>query len=225
MNRFQNLVFIAVIIFCFAACNNKRPGKYQRARDPWAFRSVLDKQPRMLTLALDPECYVAYDLAHCTLYKAWKGGVSMEGAAYTDKKNVQPTTWGTSYFSDSVHPFKWIVEIDGKKDSFQIVNKGYVFQDNQVYLKFLLILSSKDTIRIEERPEFIRNEKGKQGLERSFKTSGVPEGITISLQSRDTSFQLKANKTSRFVNYFNSLPAQFPPEQQEEYDHRGRYYM
>lgn len=225
MNRFQNLVLIAVIIFCFAACDNKKPDKYQRARDPWAFRSVLDRQPRMLTLALDSECYVAYDLAHCTLYKAWKGGVRMEGAAYTDKKNVQPTTWGTSYFSDSLHPFKWIVEIDGKKDLFQIINKGYVFQDNQVYLKFLLILSSKDTIHIEERPEFIRSATGKPALERLFKTSDVQDGITISLESRDTTFQLKANKTSRFVNYFNSLPAQFPPEQQEEYDHRGRYYM
>jgi len=221
----QLCVLIAVIIFCFASCDKKRPDKFQRARDPWAFRSVLDKQPRMLTLALDPECYVAYDLAHCTLYKAWKGGVSMEGAAYTDKKNVQPTTWGTSYFLDSLYPFKWIVELDGKKIPFQIVNKGYVFQDNQVNLKFLLIPSSKDTIYIEERPEFIPGEKGKPVLERSFKTSGVPEGITIFLESRDTIFKLKANKASRFVNYFNVLPAQFPPEQQEQYDHRGRYYM
>jgi len=225
MKRFQNLVFIAVIIFGFAACDNKNPGKYQRARDPWAFRSVLDKQPRMLTLALDPECFVAYDLAHCTLYKAWKGGVSMEGAVYTDKKNVQPTTWGTSYFSDSLHPFKWMVEMDGKKDSFQIVNKGYLFQGNQVYLKFLLIPSSKDTIHIEERPEFIRSDNGSPALERSFKTSGVPKGITISVESRDTSFQLTANNTSRFIDNFKSLPAQFPPDQQEQYDHRGRYFM
>jgi len=48
----------------------------------------------------------------------------MEGAAYTDKKNIQPTTWGRSYFSDSLHPFKWMVEMNGKKDSFQIVNRG-----------------------------------------------------------------------------------------------------
>lgn len=222
---YQFCVLIAVIIFCVASCDKKKSDKYQRARDPWAFRSVLDKQPRMLTLALDPECYVAYDLAHCTLYKAWKGGVSMEGAAYTDKKNVQPTSWGTSYFLDSLHPFKWIVELDGKKIPFQIINKGYVFQDNQVNLKFLLILYSKDTIYIEERPEFIPGEKGKPALERSFKTSGVPESISISLGSRDTIFTLKANKASRFVNYFNALPAQFPPEQQEQHDHRGRYYM
>ena len=218
-------VLIAIIILCFTACDKKGPGKFQRARDPWAFRSVLDKQPRMLTLALNPECYVAYDLAHCTLYKAWKGGVSMEGAAYTSKKNVQPTSWGTSYFSDSLHPFKWIVKLDGKKIPFQIMNKGYVFHENQVTLKFLLIPSSKDTIYIDERPEFIRGDKEKPALERSFKTSSVPHGITISLESPDTVFQLKANNASRFVTYFSALPAQFPPGQQEQYDHRGRYYM
>src|SRR5687767_9298883 len=190
---YQFCVVIAAIILCFTACDKKESNKFQRARDPWAFRSVLDKQPRMLTLALDPECYVAYDLAHCTLYKAWKGGVSMEGAAYTDKKNVQPTSWGTSYFSDSLHPFKWIVKLDGKKIPFQIINKGYVFKNNQINLKFLLIPFSKDTIYIEERPEFIPGEKGKPALERSFKTSGVPEGVTISLESRDTIFKLKAN--------------------------------
>jgi cytochrome c len=225
MIRLQNLVFIAFMIFFLAACNKKQPGKFQRPRDPWAFRSVLDKQSRMLTLALDPECYVAYDLAHCTLYKAWKGGVTLEGAVYTNKKNVQPTTWGKSYFSDSLHPFKWIAELDGKIDSFQIVNKGYVFRDNQINLKYLLILSSKDTIHIEERPEFIRNETGNPGLERLFKISNIPNGVTVSLKSRNSIFTLNANKTTRLVNWFNTLPAQFPPKPQEEFDARGRYWM
>ncbi len=224
INRLSILVFIVVIIFCYAGCDNKESYEFIRARDPWAFRSVLDRQPRMLTLALNPECYVAYDLARCVLYKAWKGGVTMEGAAYTDKKNVQPTSWGTSYFADSTRPFKWIVEIDGKKDSFRIVNRGYAFQHNQIDLKYLLIPSSKDTIYIEEKPEFIRT-GGNPALERLFKTSGVPGNIRISIQSRDTSFYLEPNKTSRFVVQFNELPAQFPPKQQEEYDHRGRYFM
>jgi cytochrome c len=220
MIRFQSIVFI---IFLLAACNKKQR-EIQRPRDPWAFRSVLDKQPRMLTLALDTECYVAYDLAHCTLYKAWKGGVILEGAAYTNQKNVQPNTWGKSYFPDS-HPFKWIAELDGRTDSFQIVNKGYVFRDNQIYLKYLLILSSKDTIHIEERPEFIRSETGKPGLERLFKTSGMPNGSTVSLKSRDTIFTLNVNKTTLLVNWFDELPAQFPPKPQEESDAMGKYWM
>ncbi len=218
-------VYIVIITFFLLACNKNQPAEFQRPRDPWAFRSVLDRQPRMLTLALDAECYAAYDLAHCSLYKVWKGGVTMEGAAYTDKKNVQPSSWGTAYYGDTLQHAKWIVEVGGKNDSFQMASKGYVFRDNQIYLKFLLILASKDTIHIEERPEFIKSEEGKPALERMFTTTGVPEGITISLESLDTIFKLKSNKTSRLVHYFNPVPTQFPPEQQDEYDHRGRYYM
>ena len=233
----QFFVVIAVTLFCFSACDKKASTEFQRARDPWAFRSVLDRQPRMLTLALHPECYVAYDLENSTLYKAWKGGVTMEGAAYTDKKNVQPTSWGTSYFADSLRPFKWNVELNGKAIPFQIVNKGYAFHNNQVKLKYVLIFavrrvasdgvapSLKDTIRIEEQPEFIPDQNGRPALERLFKTSNVPAGVTISIASRDTILRLNANKESRFVHSFNALPAQSPPTQDQQYDHPGRYYI
>ena len=225
INRLSILALIAVIILCYGACDNKETYEFQRPRNPWAFRSVLDRQPRMLTLALNPDCYVAYDLAQCVLYKAWKGGVSMEGAAYTDKKNVQPTSWGTSYFPDSLRPFKWKVIVNGRNDTFKIVNKGYVFRDSQIYLKYSLIPSSKDTIHIEERPEFFSTEAGDPALERFFNTSGVPENTSVSIESRDTVFKLASNKPSRFVAYFKPLPSQSPPRPQEEYDHRGRYFM
>jgi cytochrome c len=149
----------------------------------------------------------------------------MEGAAYTNKKNVQPTTWGESYFSDSLQKFKWVAEVDGKKDSSRVVSKGYVFKDNQIYLKFELILSSGDTIHIEERPEFIRSDTGKPGLERLFKISASPDGLTISLKSSDTTFMLNTKKVTSLVTYFNPLPAQYPPQLQEEYDAMGKYWM
>ena len=225
MIRLHATGFIAIMIFCLAACRQKESSKIQRPRDPWAFRSVLDKKPRMLTVALDSACYVAYDLAHCTLYKAWKGGVVMEGAAYTNKKNVQPTTWGMAYYDDAVQHSKWIAEFNGKKDSSRIVSKGYVFQNDQIFLKYLLILSIGDTIQIEERPEFIRSKTGKPGLERLFKISRAPNGITVSLQARDTSFSLNVKRQTSLVTYFNPLPTQFPRQPEEEYDSRGRYWM
>jgi len=179
----------------------------------------------MLTLALDSECYAAYDLAHCTLYKVWKGGVTLEGAAYTNVKNVQPTSWGAAYYDDTIQHSKWIVELNGKRDSFKMVSKGYLFRDNQIYLKYITIVSTGDTVLIEERPEFIRSETGKPGLERLFKMSDAPNGITVSLQAKDTSFTLQRNKQSSLITYFNPLPAQFLPRLEEEYDSRGRYWM
>jgi len=223
--RSSKLLCFAFAIFFLSACTHKEPVKIQRPSEVWAFRSVLDKKPRMLTLALDSACYIAYDLAHCSLYKAWKGGVLMEGAAYTNKKNVQPTTWGTAYYDDSLQQSKWIVHFNGNEDSCRIVSKGYLFKDNQIYLKFLLILSTGDTIYIDERPEFMRGETGRPGLERSFKVSNVPDGVIVSLKSKDTTFTLNTKKPSSLITYFNPLPAQFPPQLEEQYDSRGRYWM
>ncbi|MEQ9441784.1 MAG: c-type cytochrome [Cyclobacteriaceae bacterium] len=216
---------MAVTICYLGACGQEESREIQRPADPWAFRSVLDKQPRMLTLALDSACYVAYDLTRCTLYKAWKGGITMEGAAYTDKKNVQPTTWGTSYFSDSLQQFHWVAESNGKNEVLQVISRGYVLQDNQVTLKYALISSSGDTIQVEEQPEFVRSESGKPGLERSFSTSNVPEGITVSLQSPDSTIALNTDETTQLLAYYETLPAQFPPKAPEGFDHRGRYWM
>src|SRR6267378_2974390 len=108
MIRIQNLIFVAIPFLCFQACKTKTTEKIRRPLDPWAFRSVLDMKPRMLTLALDTACYVAYDLANCILYKAWKGGVLLEGAAYTNKKNVQPESWGAAYVTDSTQQLSWV---------------------------------------------------------------------------------------------------------------------
>jgi cytochrome c len=179
----------------------------------------------MLTLALDSTFYVAYDLAHCTLYKAWKGGVMLEGAAFTNKKNVQPTSWGAAYYDDAIQHSKWVAQSNGKEVSSRIVSKGYIFQDSQIYLKYLLILSTGDTIHLEERPEFIRSETGNPGLERLFKMSPVPDGLTVSLTASDTVFTLNAKKQTSLITYFNSLPPQFPPQPEEEYDSRGRYWI
>src|SRR5690606_27073810 len=111
----------------FFSCGNNSTRQTERPLDPWAFRSVLDKQPRMLTLALDSTLYAAYDLSRSQLYKVWKGGVILEGAVYTDKKNVQPTSWGTSYYTDSLKQSKWELLNKGSSGPITMTNKGYTF--------------------------------------------------------------------------------------------------
>src|SRR5690606_38740502 len=77
---------IAVYVAAGLSSCHSGMSRPQRPGDPWAFRSVLDQRPRMLTLALDSDCYMAYDLAACEAYRVWKGGVSLQGAAYTSRK-------------------------------------------------------------------------------------------------------------------------------------------
>jgi len=179
----------------------------------------------MLTVALDSQMYVGYDLARCALYKAWKGGVTMEGAPYTSKKNIQPTTWGATYISDSLPQQEWVVERNKKKVASKIINKGYSFKDDQVYLAYTLILSTGDSVLIKERPEYVEDRAANPGLERWFKTIGVPEGISISLQHGNESFALTPNDVSIKTNYFEILPEQFPPDPKTSNDHLGKLWM
>ncbi len=215
--------FLLIAAVVVSGCSEHEK-QFHRPRDPWAFRSVLDKQPRMLTLALDSACYVAYDLANCKLTKIWKGGVTLEGAAYTDKKNVQPESWGTPYATDIQN--KWTVTLNDKPDSFTIVNKGYRFENKQVVLHHAIILSSQDTIQVEELPEFVTNEKNDPGLSRTFATRNVPANVVISISSSDKIITLPSNGSKEFFSWFKPLPVQQPPVASEgEYDHRGRYWM
>jgi cytochrome c len=219
------LIVLVLFFSILIACKSNVPHLPTRAMDPWAFRSVLDKNPRMLTLAMDDDCFVAYDLARCTIYKAWKGGVTLEGAAYTDKKNVQPTSWGRAYFNDSLHLAEWSVTWTGKQISSQVVSKGYHFDQNRITLDYQIGLSTDDTIMISEQPEVVFKENGNVGLQRIFKTTGVPPGVSIVFHGVDGDIHLKSNASTTVLNFYEALPPQVPPIEQAEYDHRGRYWM
>lgn len=216
------LIVVAVGI---SACNRPEAEPLLRPLDPWAFRSVLDRQPRMLTLALDSSCYVAYDLSRATLYKAWRGGVLMEGAPYTDKKNVQPTSWGAAYWSDSLRQSRWVVEAQGHSQLTRVMYRGYALENNRLALHYALALSSGDTVRVTERPEFVQSPDGQPQLERQFHTEGVPAGTILALRLPDTTFVLPTNATDHWVMYFEPLPPPPPPVRQPSFDHRGRYWI
>src|SRR5690606_37066084 len=78
-------------------------------RDPWVFRSVLDEQARMVTVALHDELYVAYDAKDGSLYKAWKGGVNFDGAVYTAAHGPQPSSEGYAYYKKEQKNSDWII--------------------------------------------------------------------------------------------------------------------
>src|SRR5688500_18004041 len=211
------LLYILVMSFISACADNDK--KVSRPREPWAFRSVLDRQPRMLTLALDTACYAAYDLANCRLYKVWKGGVMLEGAAYTDKKNIQPTSWGTPYSYDLEN--KWSITSAGNNDSFRMVNRGYTIDSKEkITILYSLIVPGLDTISITEQPEF-----NNLSFTRTFSTKNIPDDVKIFLSSAKSKFELPFNTISVLSKKFDALPAQYPVAGEGEYDHRGREWM
>jgi cytochrome c len=209
---------LVIAVVCLALFAGLRPNEKanERPRTPWATRSVLDLKPRMLTLALDSAMFIAYDLSTASLYKVWKGGLSLDGAVYTSKKDIQPTSWGTPYFIDTTASYKWRAQKAGKDLPAKIENKGYLFRNGQIFLKHILILNKIDTVLIEERPEFVRNTKGKPGLERLFNVNKAPESVQLSIVTKNTSFEINKNGGTKWAIFYDELPTQYPPKSNTE---------
>ncbi|TDB57365.1 c-type cytochrome [Arundinibacter roseus] len=194
----------------------------ERPQEVWATRSVLDQKPRMLTLALHSDAWAAYDLANGVLYKVWKGGVAMDGAPYTGKKEVQPTSWGTAYWVDSAEASGWEVRQKGKIIPNTLRSKGYRIQNNQLTLLYELQIPSGKVIQISERPEWRSASESQAVFERVFTTRQVPDGMTVFVKSPTEIFPLLPNATTQKNLVFKPLPVQFPPKEKKSYAHKGQ---
>ena len=75
--KMKKLILFLAVVALLQACDSNKD--FKRPRDPWVFRSVLDKQPRIITATLNQEMFVAYDARYCGLYKAWKVRLSWTG--------------------------------------------------------------------------------------------------------------------------------------------------
>ena len=179
------LLLVAVLAF-IVACESKKENK--RPRDPWVFRSVLDKQPRMITATLADEMFVAYDARYCGLYKAWKGEVILDGPVYTTKHGPQPTSEGYAYFEQRLRQPAWRFVIDGKELIPNAQFKGHYFKNDQVTFRFSLSDTLGNRADIEETPEYV-SKSGNNGLHRKFVVKNASAGLTVSLKTSLTNLE------------------------------------
>ncbi|MGE0000779.1 MAG: family 16 glycoside hydrolase [Fimbriimonadaceae bacterium] len=145
-----------------------------RPVDVWAFRSVLDGRPRMLTLALSEDLYVAYDATHCSLVQAWVGGVKLDGSVYTAEHGPQPTSTGSWYYRGPADRDVWRVNGVTVRPRF----RGYRFIEGQCRLRYEL-KAGKKTIEVLETPE----RRPGPILERKFSVSGMPKGTVLDVET------------------------------------------
>ncbi|MEL6841970.1 MAG: PA14 domain-containing protein, partial [Bacteroidota bacterium] len=155
----------------------------ERGRDPWVFRSVLDEQARMLTIALQEDFWIAYDAQDCHLYKVWRDGVELAGAVYTNAHGPQPTSQGPAWLQNNAKQ-AWSLLQDGKTIPLKARYHGHRYAGESILLSYSLETPSGQRIKIEERPEYVESEAGMPGLERRFKVSGQPEGTSLQLQTK-----------------------------------------
>lgn len=179
-----------------------------RPRDPWVFRSVLDERPRMVTIALSDQMWIAYDATHCGLYRAWKGDVAFEGAVYTTQHGPQPRSRGPSYVEGyELEPGESLWEAtypygpDTVTESLEVVWRGYrIDGTRKVTLMYDVLLPENvadgKAVRVEESPEYIRpmdrfNEQQIEamgvpsthpGLVRTFRVVDPPAGVKLTVR-------------------------------------------
>ena len=176
--------FFALLLLC--QCTPDSTPTYERPNNPWVFRSVLDEQPRMITLALHDDVWAAYSTQNAALYKVWDGSVNFDGAVYTTAHGPQPISLGDAWFVNK-HQTPWIVSQNGTEITAKVQYKGHQIKNGQAILKYELILTNGQNIQISEQPEVIFSDSGLAGFERIFTTSNVPDGVSVSLKTNFSS--------------------------------------
>ena len=219
MTKYLNA--LAALLFWLVACQPQDSIEIIRPQQPWAVRSVLDYQPRMLTLALDSAMYAAYNLETCQLYKVWKGGVNWDGIVFTDTKVIQPTTWGTEYVIETPVTHGWWMEVNEEKVIPDVHFEGYRFKNGHIFLSYTLT-TLKDTVEITERPEYVEAKDGSPGFERVFHRTG--DKVLTYLNTQSETWEIKPGH-STFRSDFKELPPQNPPSTSVRTDSRGRYWL
>lgn len=174
MNRL--LIAGLCLLFLLSCDRSERP---QRPREAWVIRSVLDQQPRMLSIALNDKLWVAYSTQFGALFKAWSGGIKFDGPVYTSAHGPQPTTQGITYLAEAVtNP--WRIEGSNGSATPEVIFKGHSIKDNTVSLRYVL-KSGAAEIEVIETPEFV-SKNNKVGFERLFRVTGIPDGQALLLK-------------------------------------------
>ncbi|MDA0197037.1 MAG: cytochrome C, partial [Bacteroidetes bacterium] len=190
-------------LFLLIACQNQSSRKiFQRDRDPWVMRSVLDQQIRMVTLALHRDGYAAYNTQNCALYKVWRGGVHWDGAPFNNVKTIQPISWGDDYLGRPIDEKPWTIQRNGQTVIVEPQFRGYRLEDNQITFRYELALSNGSIVTIYEQPEFLPLDGDRVGFQRIFRTEDVPDNLVI----WNGGLQLPQNGEETFVNYFEPFP-------------------
>ncbi len=175
----KRILFFTFFILLLSACAKKET---QRGNDPWVFRSILDRTPRMVTIALSKDMWAAYRTDSCCLYKVWNGSVNLDGPVFNTHHGPQPTTIGNSYFENHFTQ-PWALVVNGKSFPTTPIYKGHWFKNGGVTLMYEIILPDGRKINLNEQPEFIKNEEnGSIAYERTFTTEGIPANMQLTLK-------------------------------------------
>lgn len=199
----------------------------QRGRPTWAFRCVLDGQPRILVLALSPQLWAAYTTQTGNLWKVWRDGVKLDGTIYTTKHGPQPTTKGDMGLLYEGPQQVWKVTYKGVVQDLQVQYRGHSLKGNSVTLLTELKVKDGPVITVTEQPEVLEipavtskteSLPATKGLLRRFTVNTtdtaykVSQYIVTGAQLTEADFVVNGGKfipTTQRRNFFEAGPTQF----------------
>ena len=106
--------------------------------DPFVFRTILDGHPRMISLALHPQLWVAYDTETCNLYQAWNGRIKFEGAVFNANPGRNPSIDGYPFIEYPQSPNRWRLVKKGQSYTPEVHFKGYTIRNNRLTFRYEL---------------------------------------------------------------------------------------
>jgi cytochrome c len=211
MRRLFLILGLAVVSMGFKGLGDDEP--IVRPMDPFVFRTTLDDHPRMISLALHPDLWVAYDAANGTLYKAWNGRIKFEGPVFNGNPTANPSVDGYPFIEYPQSPNRWRLVEKGDSYTPEVHFKGYSIKDNKLTFRYELEQKNGERIIVTEYPEYKSKRDGKlTGLIRQYTTTNVPKGVEVRLQIEYDALLLnsdlktdgkfyKLNKTKRHFDW------------------------
>ncbi|MEM6345862.1 MAG: hypothetical protein AAF927_18355 [Bacteroidota bacterium] len=206
------LLFLVFLGLCMGFKGSGDDEPIVRPLDPFVFRTTLDDRPRMISLALHPKLWVAYDAATCNLYKAWNGKINFDGTVFNNIPGPQPTSEGYTFIGYAERETRWRVIVDGKTIVPKTHFLGYTILDKKVTFNFELELPDGHRIKMTEYPEYDEKKSGAMtGLVRIITTDNVPKGVEVVLPvvydamlfPGDIKTDGKMNKKSKVKRHFD----------------------
>lgn len=188
------LLIAGLLGLWFVASRKSHSLQKPRPNDPWVFRSVMDKQPRMITFALHNNLWVSYSTDSCSLYKAWPGGVDFTGAVYNMRHGPQPMSIGAAWLENKFRQ-PWAVTVGGKTQTPRTDYKGHRYTKEGAEIMYDLVLSDGQRIRINERPDYVERDR-QRGFERTFTVENAPAGAVVVLRTSVASIADPSNITT-----------------------------
>lgn len=153
----------------------------ERPHDPWVFRSILDGRSRIITIALHPRLWIAYDAQHQGLYRAWPGGVNFTGAVYNYSHGPQPSVDNPVIYLSQTDGDLWSVEKPEGVGEPRVSYRGYTLdKTNSVTLHYAIDVGGHE-ITIHETPSASPHD-GAMSLVQCFVVEGLPEGYALRLR-------------------------------------------